>query len=400
MLIIRFFHFVLGYVVFRAQGGFPERFINLCAGMGIPVWDIKYRNGIVYGKTGTAGYKKLRHAARKSGMKISIVRRVGLPFFLNRYRRRVGLLIGLGVFVIFMSVMSSMVWTIDISGNEKVSDEAILSVFEQLDVKPGVRSSKIKVADVERNALSLLPRVQWLAVNINGSNVTIEIREKIVSEKQLDYSQPHHIAASKTGVIETLECYEGTSLLSVGSAVEKGDLIIRGITDNLDGSVEFHHAKGYVVARTKEKITVSLKSKQKILRPDSTDYRITLRIAGIKIPPRVANGNGKADYYESSWWLYADERRLPVGYTVHRNLYYKSENVSFSRQELLLLAQSRLLESSELMLKSSRVESQKVAVLLSVDEITMTESFELLENIGQELPFKVEENEISLETEG
>ena len=40
MSIIRFLRFIFGYVEFCAEGGFPERFINLCSVYHVRLWDV------------------------------------------------------------------------------------------------------------------------------------------------------------------------------------------------------------------------------------------------------------------------------------------------------------------------------------------------------------------------
>ena len=45
MFLIRLFRFLTGYIVFSGNGGFPERFINLCSLNGISLWDTKCSAG-------------------------------------------------------------------------------------------------------------------------------------------------------------------------------------------------------------------------------------------------------------------------------------------------------------------------------------------------------------------
>ena len=69
MFFIKLIRFLCGYVRFRAKGGFPERFINLCSKENIPLWDISGSKGEMYAKTTIRGYHRIRACARKSGMR-------------------------------------------------------------------------------------------------------------------------------------------------------------------------------------------------------------------------------------------------------------------------------------------------------------------------------------------
>ena len=137
MLFIKLIRFLCGYVRFRAKGGFPERFINLCSKENIPLWDISGSKGEMYAKTTIRGYHRIRACARKSGMRPRVAGRYGLPFFLHRHKRRIGLLCGAAVAVLIVCILSSMIWTIDVQGNEAVSDTEILAVFEELASESG-----------------------------------------------------------------------------------------------------------------------------------------------------------------------------------------------------------------------------------------------------------------------
>ena len=100
------------------------------------------QQGEMYAKTTIRGYHRIRACARKSGMRPRVAGRYGLPFFLHRHKRRIGLLCGAAVAVLIVCILSSMIWTIDVQGNEAVSDTEILAVFEELGVRIGARRSK------------------------------------------------------------------------------------------------------------------------------------------------------------------------------------------------------------------------------------------------------------------
>lgn len=80
MSIIRFLRFIFGYVEFCAEGGFPERFINLCSVYHVRLWDVKRVKDKLYAKTMLRDYKNIREAVRRSGVKTRIIKKTGLPF--------------------------------------------------------------------------------------------------------------------------------------------------------------------------------------------------------------------------------------------------------------------------------------------------------------------------------
>ena len=77
-----------GYVRIRVEGYSPERFLNMCCYHGIYIWGLAPAGDAYEMYMSVSGLKKVRPLARKTHTKICIVRRVGLPFFLVRYRKR------------------------------------------------------------------------------------------------------------------------------------------------------------------------------------------------------------------------------------------------------------------------------------------------------------------------
>lgn len=142
MGVSKIFRLFSGYVRFCARGGFPERFINLCGKEEIPLWDISGGKREMYASTSLRGYRKIRSCARKSGMLPHIIKRRGLPFWLRSHKNRAGLLFGAAAGVMLVLYFSTMVWTVEVSGNDKVSDEKILTVFEEMGVRPGVKKEE------------------------------------------------------------------------------------------------------------------------------------------------------------------------------------------------------------------------------------------------------------------
>ena len=47
MLVLKFLRFLSGYVSLIAEGGFPERFINLCRLRGILLWELRCKDGVI-----------------------------------------------------------------------------------------------------------------------------------------------------------------------------------------------------------------------------------------------------------------------------------------------------------------------------------------------------------------
>ena len=81
--------YILGYINIKIEGYFVEKFINKCINENIFFWNVKReKSTIVYINTGIKDFKRLCRIARECKCKIQIKEKKGLPFILNRYRKR------------------------------------------------------------------------------------------------------------------------------------------------------------------------------------------------------------------------------------------------------------------------------------------------------------------------
>lgn len=276
MIFVRLLRLLAGWVTFRVWGGFPERFLNLCSRAHIPLWNLSNENGALSAATTVAGYRRLRSCAVRSGMRSRVTARHGLPFFAHRYRRRVGLVCGFGVFLGLIGVASCAIWTINVTGCAAVDREEVLAVLEEAGLRVGCLRSRVDAPQVRFYALSRLPDVTYLTVNILGSTVEVAVTERVKQPPIPPEDVPCHVVSAVDGQLAALEAYGGTKLHSAGEAVRAGEVLIGGFAEMANGSVRFCHAKGYAVLRTQLSITSDDRDAQTILTPvrEKTFYAV------------------------------------------------------------------------------------------------------------------------------
>jgi len=391
MFLFRFFRWLLGYVRFTAEGGFPERFINLCTNNGIVIWNLKSCSGVLYANTSINGYRNIRPVAKKSGMKVRIFRRYGLPFFLHRHRRRVGLLLGIAAFLALVAFLSGMIWNIRVTGNEKVRDDIILNAFAQSGVYVGVRKKNLDAQEIEKAALNKLDSLLWVSLNIDGSTAVIEVREKVDAPPVEDDDSPSNIVAAESGQVVVLEPYEGTAVVSVGTAVNKGDLIIGSVTENKDGTVSFHHARGYVVARTEQKIESKQNFHEKSTVYSAVRKHYTLHFFGLNIPigPCI-EPKDNYEVYDSESRLEIQGIILPVSITRRHFLICEEKEGQITSEQAQLMATESLINNSSVNLKTAKVLDENFRLIKSDKSIIVSGHYVCNKNIGLEKPLQVE----------
>ena len=121
--------YLKGYVRIWITGYSPERFLNACRYKNIYIWDLKRVCGSYEMNLTIDGFRRLKEIVRKTGTKVCIIRRSGLPFLLHRYRKRHILLSGFLICAGLILFMTRFIWGIDISGNLSYTDDSIEICF-------------------------------------------------------------------------------------------------------------------------------------------------------------------------------------------------------------------------------------------------------------------------------
>ncbi len=245
-----------GVLQIKLTGYSPERFLNLCNARNIPIWDLLYQDdGYVFWMS-LGGFRRVRPLVRKSQVKLRILKKEGIPFFLRRNRRRVGF--GMGVLVCGLSlyVLSLFIWDIQIEGNRRYTDEMIVNYLQSAEISWGMLKSQVDCEALEASLRNDFPEVTWAAARVSGTRLLIAVKENeaLSSIPQKDET-PCHLVASRPGVIAELVVRQGKAQVKAGDQVEEGQVLVSGIIPILDDSetvknVRYVHADADVTAFT------------------------------------------------------------------------------------------------------------------------------------------------------
>ncbi|MCL2056076.1 MAG: sporulation protein YqfD [Oscillospiraceae bacterium] len=286
MFFLNFIRYLRGYVRFSAAGDFVERFLNLSARDHIAIWGGKKSGGEFSGHVSAQSYRRLRRHAKKTGVKIKIREKHGVPFTRYKYRHRHGILAGAALFALFLAVMSLFIWRIEVGGLEGgVRESDILRTLEGLGIRPGVLRAGIDVRDSERRALLLLQDLSWVALNIDGSTLHVEVSERSKPPEMIDPDRPCNITAAMDGQLVALNAYDGQPLAKIGDTVREGQIIVSGITQDSRDKTMFRHARAQAFAVVNYTIETAVPLEQTGYAPTGKSRsRSYINAAGLQIP--------------------------------------------------------------------------------------------------------------------
>lgn len=324
-----------GYVKFCAEGGFPERFINLCNLKGINLWNVKNDGVRVVAFTTEREFQELEKPAENSGMTLKIIKSRGLKTFAKCHKWRCGAVLGIVLAFCFWMFMSGYIWEIEVLATDGVNVEDFTESLSDLGVKIGAKKSKIDIIQVQNELMNEYSELLWVSLNVFGGKVQVEMSEFIEQKEITDTKKPVNIVAKKKGEIVLVKGYNGVNAVKEGDNVTKGTLLISGVVKNFDGSEYFTHARGEVFAKTKnnEKIVCSYKSK--VSATVQKESRYYLYAFSLKIPLGLKT-NG-VFLTENKKLLRSGETILPFGIIRDDDFSVFQRNVEYSRKEAMLV---------------------------------------------------------------
>lgn len=252
MEVIKAWNFLKGYVIIKVKGLTLERFLNLAATKDIYLWDI---NRVGYTalemKVTIPGFKALNEIVKRVGCKVEILDKRGLPFILYKLKRRKMLAFGFLIFLAIIIFLSSLVWNIEILGNERVETEDILKVLEKENIKNGIIKYKIDKDYTKHLLLDEFDNLSFLSIEFKGTKLIIEVKEQDLPPEKINVDIPCHIVAAKKGVILKVIARNGKAVVRKGDVVKKGQILVKGqISDEYSEEKIFVHADGEVLAKT------------------------------------------------------------------------------------------------------------------------------------------------------
>lgn len=230
MRVSQWWSYLVGYLTIRVEGERLEPFINMAMTRGIRLWDLRRTEaGALTARVRVSGFYSLRHIARINRCRMRIVRRHGFPFLAARLERRKMLALGAVCFLALLYILSSLVWFIEVVGNQQVPAQEILMVAEREGFRVGAPRWRLDKQGLEKVLAREFPQVAFFGVKVRGTQVVIEVVEKRMPPPDGRQQGRAHLVAARSGVIEDVIVMKGDPLVKPGDTVQAGQMLISGI---------------------------------------------------------------------------------------------------------------------------------------------------------------------------
>ncbi len=241
---IEIIRYLKGYLAIKVFGFSPERFMNLCSHHGILLWDVENHGDFYTMKISLSGFYRLKGITRKTGTRVVITRRYGLPFLSTRMWKRRIFMLGLLGSLIFWIWMSRFIWAVEVEGNYFVTTDVFQDFLERDGIRPGMKKKDVEIEALEKAIRSEFDIVTWTSARIDGTRLLIQIKENDLiqvkeQEPEIPQGQGMDLVAEKEGEVISIVTRSGVPKVTAGTSVAAGDILVEGGVPilNEDGTI-------------------------------------------------------------------------------------------------------------------------------------------------------------------
>lgn len=379
--------YIMGYVHVVIEGYYIERFINICISKKIMLWNMRREKAsILYANIGIKDFKRLKEIARKTGSKIAIQNKKGMPFLLNRYRKRKIFLFSLILIFLMLFLTSKFVWNIEVRGNVSIETGSIVQDLNECGLTTGKLKSKIDTKKMINDIRLKRDDIAWIGIHVDGTNVIVEIVEAEKRPEIIDEEDYCNIVSDKEGIITKISAQNGTVLVKQGDVVKKGDILVGGWMDGKYTGTRYVHSNADVQAKVwyskKEKMILNQEVREKT---GVEEKRYAIKFNNFKINlykslPKfknydTINENKKVKLFSNFY--------LPI--EILTDTYYEVnfQPTSYTTQEAKQILIEKLeTQLSEEVKETNNIVNKQVNVNEGDGYIEVEVIYEVLENIG------------------
>ena len=353
------------------------------------MWNVKRdKSTIMYARVRIKEFKYLKHVAKTTQCKIEIEEKRGLPFFLNKHRKRkifAGCLITI---VLMLTITSNYIWNIEIIADGEINQAEIISLLEQEGLSIGKQKGKIDTKKVINNIRLNRADIAWIGIKIEGTNAIIEIVKSDEKPSIVAEDEYCNIVSNKEGIITKINAQDGTAVAKVGDLVQVGTPLVAGWLEGKYTGIRYVHARADIEAKVwytqKEKAYYN----QVISVPtgkQENKYALNLNNFKINFYKNLSKFQNYDTINESKKLKLFSNFYLPIEIEKSTNYEYEQKEVTYTQQELVDMTVSKLEEQLNKEIKdTSNIVNKQINTYKNEGYIEVEVIYEVIEKIGTE----------------
>ena len=386
MLIKILLSYILGYIRVSAEGYYIEKFINICTNKKIIIWNLKRdKNVKLHFNVRIDDFKEITKIAKKIKCKIKIEKKKGLPFLLNRYKKRKLFAIFIIVIISIVIGLSNFIWNIEIKEESGQELEGIYQDIIDSGLNTGTLKSKIDTKEIINKVRLKREDIAWMGIEIKGTNAIVNVVKADSKPEIIDETEYCSIVSDKVGIITKINAQNGTANVKVGDTVTVGTPLINGWLEGKYTGIRYVHAKGEIEAKV-------WYTKNKFISYNTTETKETGNIEehySIKINNFEINFKKKLPKFQIYDTIDNEEKiklfsdfYLPI--SVKKTTYKEliEEKKTYSIEQAKTLGIQELQKELDEELKDKNIVGKNINTYDKENGLEVFVTYEVLENIG------------------
>ena len=348
--------YLQGYLTIKVWGFSPERFMNLCSNHKIFLWNIRNHGDYYTMNIRLKNFYRLKGFTRKTGTRVVITGRYGLPFLSVRAWKRKIFLLGLFGSLCFWIWMSGFIWAIEVNGNYYVTTDVFQDFLKENEIQTGMKKKNVDIEKLEEAIRTHFDIVTWTSAQIDGTRLLIQFKENdlIIAEKgetkEAQVEAGVDLVADKDGTIVSIVTRTGVPKVSAGTQIKRGDILVEGGVPiyNDDSTVkryDFCNADADIILRCVYSFEEQIAEKYEKKIYTGREREVPFFLIGTKKFKIQVPGNTyeNSDLIEEKRQLKLfDNYYLPVYIGENLVREYKIEEKIYTKEEVKMLFEERL----------------------------------------------------------
>ena len=387
----RLYRHAHGTVRFAAEGGHALRMPSLLSADGIPLYHVTPTDLGFEAEVDARHYRQAAKAARRTGTRIHLLQKIGLPFWLFRNRERWGVVAGALLAVLVMAFLSRFLWVVQIDGElEHYTEAQLRSQLRDYGLREGSVLSGLDASAIEQSMMIANDDLAYIAVNFRGSTAEVIVRPRVRAEPAPGTGgQPANVVSLYDGVVRSVEVYAGIPQVQVGDTVRAGDLLIGAIVETANGRSSIKQAAGRVKVEHEETLSAAVPFTEQQLRPTGEVRRVrSLVFCGLEIPlGPTPSGEVRTEIQERQ--LPAFGTPLPVVLRLQKHHLLQEQEVIRTEAEAAALAEKKLTELEQTQLGQAEIRERVLTGRTEGNTFLVEAHYLVLEDAALERQFEV-----------
>lgn len=390
--------FLNGYVEVLICGGQTERFFNLCMARGIVVRNLRQNKDKSFTCIfSVSHFFLLGPIRRKTKVRIHILEKQGLPFWVEKGVKRKAFFLGIFLCGMLLLMLSGRIWNIHIEGNRANSTPEILKFLEDQGVSHGMKKKSLNCSAIAASIREEYPQTAWVSARTEGTRLVITVKEgDFQNKKKKEKAEPCNLTATESGTVVKIITRAGVPRIRPGETCKTGDVLISGCLELKNDSQEVTRYE-YVHADADIYIKRKLSYYAELPLEYEAEIRENIQETGgfLKIGKLYLEWGAE---HKKGWHTLTEE--LPVKLTENFRLPFSTGRITMNRYQKKKIIRTEqeakteafcILQDYEEKLMEKGVQISANNVKIDVDHRTCISrgNLEIIEKIGKETPVEI-----------